>query len=209
MKNKKFTYIILASLIGVIAVSLSVYSCEKEVITPNSGNELNSDRNKPGDPMPENYCGRTTELKLVADNGSVVGTALIFNDTKYFYVRMKSSNDFLLGDAALHVAPEVLGFPLDENKNPNVSLFKYKIKGQELSHERSIIVPLSDMKGLSYVAATVQAKALHSTEKHVMFVTTWIDGRQFGDSDKGRFFTYNKQECLTTEGQSDNDLTER
>ncbi len=209
MKNNRFTYVILASLAGLIAVSISVYSCEKEVITPNGLNELNSDRNKPGDPMPENYCGRTTELKMVADNGAVVGTALIFNDTKYFYLKMKSSKDFLLGDAAVHVAQKNYGIPLDENQNPDVSAFKYKIKGQELSHDRAIIIPLSDMKGLSYIAATVQAKALHSTEKHVMFVSTWIDGRQFGNTVKGRIFTYNKQECLTTEGQSDDELTER
>jgi hypothetical protein len=146
----------------------------------------------------------------VADNGAVAGTAWIFNDTKYFYIKMKSTGNFLLGDAAVHVAKGTNGIPLDVNNNPNVSLFKYKIKGQELSQDRMVIVPLSDMKGLSYIAATVQTKVLHSsTDKHVLFVSTWIDGRQFGNTVKGRIFTYNKQVCLTTYGQSDDQLTER
>lgn len=204
MKKKNLTYIILAGLTGLVAVCLSVYSCEKEVITPNSAEKL-----KPGSSMPETFCGKVMEKELVGENGAIIGTAVIFNDTKYFYVNMKSTNDYIFGDAAMHIATRPESIPVDQNRNPAVSEFDYKVKGQALSTNRSIIVPLSDMKGFSFVAVNVQAKALHSTEKHALFVSTWIDGREFGNTVKGRLFTYDKQECLTTEGVSDDQLTDR
>lgn len=204
MKKKNLKYVLIAGLTGLIALSISVYSCEKEVITPNSTSKA-----KPDNSSPKFYCGKTRELKLVGENGAIMGSAVIFNDTKYFYVNMKSYKDFMFGDAAMHVASRPEGIPVDQNRNPAISEFEYKIKGQALSTNRSIIIPLSSMKGLSYVAVNVQAKALHSAEKHAMFISTWVDGRQFGNTVKGRLFTYEKQECLTNEGVSDDQLTER
>jgi hypothetical protein len=204
MKKRSLYYFFLAGVLGVIVAGVSVYSCEKEVITPN-----NADKMHPEVMDPKDYCGKTMEFKLVGENDAIIGSATVFNDTKYFYVKMKSSRDYVFGDAAMHIASRSDGFPLDLNGNPSLSLFKYKIQGQPLSTDRAIIVPLSSLNKLSYVTVNVQSKALHSTEKHSLFVSTWIDGRQYGNTVKGRVFTYQKQTCLTTEGVSDDQLTER
>lgn len=203
MKTKKLTYVITALLAGITILSVSVFSCEKENIAPKTLTENITNQKMVSDlPDPGKICGSAKELNLVADNGSVIGKAVIFNDTKYFYVKFRCNNNYSLGDAAMHISPTSDQFPMDENRNPLISAFNHKIKGQSLSSTRSIIVPVSELYGQSYIAATVQAKSLHSNEKHSLFVSAWVDGRSFGNTVKGRVFVYKKQTCLETNGAS-------
>lgn len=201
MKKKKLSYLIASILTCLFIAAVSFYSCEKEEILPNTLTDGGT-TNKMGTDMPDptKICGKAKELYLIAHDGAAIGKAIIFNDTKYFYVHFRCNDRYILGDAAMHISPISDQFPLDQNGNPLISEFDFKIKGLPLSSTRAIIVPISKLYGQSYVAASVQAKALRSEGKQTIFLTAWADGRSFGNTVKGKMFFYKKNTCTEVNG---------
>jgi hypothetical protein len=201
MKKKKLSYLIASLLLGLSIFSITFYSCEKENIVPNTSTD-NSESYRSKSEMPDlsKICGSVKELNLLGENGEVVGTTLIFNDTKYFYVQFRCNGKYILGDAAMHISPTTDQFPMDLNGNPLISKFDFKIKGQPLSNVRAIIVPISKLYGQSYVAASVQARSYRSDAKQSFFITAWADGRSFGNSVKGKMFLYKRNACTEANG---------
>lgn len=196
-KNVKYVFVAGALALGITA--LTVYSCEKEVITPNSPENRSSVVLPDGD-----ICGKMVNKQLIRENGRVMGEALLYNDTKYFYVELSSQEKgYYFADAYMHVAskPELL--PVDKRGNVNIAKFEYSITAHNLQETRKFRIPLTSMKSKAIVAVTAEAKHMNMGDnENQEKLTVWIKGTEFGTGDiKGQMFKYQKQICWTQDGE--------
>jgi hypothetical protein len=132
--KKNLKYVFAAGLVALGVSAVSVYSCEKEVITPNTP-ELQS---RSAEVLPAgDICGKMVNKELIRENGQVMGEALIYNDTKYFYVELTSKvKDYYFSDAYMHIASKGEMTPVDADGNIDLSKFEYSITGRKLEETR-------------------------------------------------------------------------
>lgn len=206
MKKSSLKYVI-ASLVLVFGiVVVSVYSCEKEVIVPNE-DSLRTSRTDADLtlPIPGSICGEIQQKTMITMGGQEVGIALIYNDSKYFYVELTTNRGYYMKDANMHICKNFNELPLDEKGNPNISEFTYSIYGKPLSTVRKFRVGLQEMDGVSTIAVAVQTKYLRKSNSKEDFEIAWIDGRRFGTTVPGRAFGYEKTVCLENQETSVNE----
>lgn len=199
--KKNLKYVFVAGVIALGAAAVSVYSCEKEVITPNSP------ANRSAEVLPDgDICGKMVNKQLIRENGKVMGEALLYNDTKYFYVELTSHDKgYSFSDAYMHIASKAELMPVDAEGNVDITKFEYSITGRKLEETRKFRIPLSSLKPTAVVAVTAEAKHMNMGDnEHQEKLTIWIKGNEFGTGDvKGQMFKYKKQTCWTQDGEQD------
>lgn len=197
MKKSNLKYLFASVVVALGVVAVSVYSCEKEVITPNNltteGTEMKTDVNIP---IPGSICGKIQQKGLIKVNDQEVGEALVYNDTKYFYVQLTTNRGYYMMDANMHICTKFEEIPVDKYSNPDISRFTYSISGKPLSTVRKFRVALTEMNGNSLVTVTVKTKYLRKGDDPIRFERAWVDGRSFGTTEPGRVFAYEKGLCL-------------
>lgn len=198
-RNIRLFFISLGVTIGIGGISM--YSCEKEIITPNSGSTQGL-LEKTTRPI-EGFCGDVMQKSIIFNsNNEEVGQALIYNDQHYFYVELTSWNDYLIEDAFLFVGTDKNAIPLDKFNNPDPSSFEHSIQGKPLNNMRKFRIPLIDIPGQSILSCAMELRkpkprGVANGEEYA-----WVDGHFFGSSVRGRYFGYDKQICRTTSGTS-------
>lgn len=219
MKNSKLKYVLLASLAAVGITAVSVYSCEKEVISPN--NEISADTERMASELkftigdPTTICGNVSENYLITDEGMKVGKAFYYNDAHFFYLTMMTVRGYYMGAANMHIMRSPSEFPLNDQKEPAVIQFEYRIDAPGLTNKRQFKVPMKDLVDLNYIAATVGVRILKSDAeaKDIEFkpeipdnmIRLWVDGRAQGANRKGRIFTFERTRCELPEGNEVSD----
>lgn len=199
--KKNLKYVFAAGVIALGITAVSVYSCEKEVITPNSPENRSAVVLPDGD-----VCGKMVNKQLIRENGKVIGEALLYNDTKYFYVELTSQEKgYYFSDAFMHIASRAELMPLDAEGSVDISKFEYSITGRKLEETRKFRVPLTSLKPKAVVAVTAEVKRMNMGDNdHQEKLTVWIKGNEFGTGEvKGQMFKYNKQTCWTQDGEQD------
>lgn len=219
MKTSKLKYVLFASLAAIGITAASVYSCEKEVITPNSPSPAESERMASDLRLtiaePDAVCGAVTEKYLITDEGLKVGKAFIYNDAKNMFVTLMTIRGYYMGTANMHVANDPSDFPLNADKNPAINKFEYRIDASGLTNVRKFVIPSKDVDQYNYVAACAAVRILKSGEdKSVLNVKPvlpanamriWIEGRTFGQNHSGRMFKYSKTTCELPAGNTVSD----
>ncbi len=200
-KKTKLRYFIAATIITLAVVAVSVYSCEKRVFIPNTDEAIadNPDRfiSEPGA-----ICGNIVEKRIMKSADDDLGEALVYNDAKYFYVILTSKRGHYLKNAYMEVCDKFGQLPLDDKGAPEIAKFEYKIRRQPASTVRKFRVPIAEIKGNNYVAVAVEfVNQLNNDNQPIKLA--WVDGKFFGTEDAGRVFTYTKQQCLTTPGETE------
>lgn len=178
---------------------LSMYSCEKESISPNPTTIHQEKTTRPI----EGYCGDVMQKSIIFNsNNEEVGQALVYNDTRYFYVEINSWSDYLIEDAYLFIGTNRNQIPLDKFNNPDPSAYTYSIEGKPLNNIRKFRIPLSDMPGQSILSCAIEMRKPKNKGVATGEEYAWIDGFFIGASIRGRYFGYDKQICRTTQGES-------
>ena len=198
--KKNLKYVFFTGLVALGVAAVSVYSCEKEVITPNSP----ENRSTSGVLPAGDICGKMVNKQLIRENGKVMGEALIYNDTKYFYVELTSQEKgYYFADAYMHIASRADLMPVDIEGNADISKFEYSITGRKLEETRKFRIPLSDLKPIAVIAVTAEAKHMNMGDnEHQEKLTVWIKGSQFGTgANRGQMFKYQRQTCFTQDGE--------
>ena len=109
---------------------------------------------------------------------------------------MITQADFYMGDVFMDVCENFNDLPLDSNKNPLISSFTYTIQNQRMSNVRMFNVDLSEMSGNSFVTAVAHVRHMAKDKTFPSkFQKAWIGGKFFGDTERGRVFTYTKGTC--------------
>ncbi|MFN5785545.1 MAG: hypothetical protein ACK457_06215 [Flavobacteriia bacterium] len=218
MQKKKFKFMILAGLAGLIAISISVYSCEKERIQPNVPSVSDSERMSSLLRLTiaenEHVCGAVLEKYLISQNGIKVGKAFIYNDAKNLFVTFMTIRGYYMGEAAMHISDSRDAFPLNENNIPAVREFEYKLNSEGLTNLHKFVIPLKDVNEHTYIAATAAVRMLKSGDERNLnwnvqlpanSIRIWIDGKAFGQDGTGKLFKYVLTDCEIQDGHTIHD----
>ena len=202
MKTSNLKYIFLAAGVALGVTAVSVYSCEKQNFVPNTDDAVSAYE----DPTkfitePGAICGEMEEKYLINDQGKTIGQAIVYNDTKYFYVIATPSRGFLLDKAYMNVTDLVDEMPLDANGNVMLSKFEYKIESRPASTVRKFRIPLDQMRAESVISVAIDVVSSRAEARPHRLYTAWIDGRELGN--EGRMFAYTRQNCLTDDAVSE------
>lgn len=203
-KNMKYVFVTGLLALGVAAVS--VYSCEKETITPNTDGSSKSAEVLPtGD-----ICGKMMNKSIVKfhevdgeKTGKVYGEALIYNDTKNFYVELKSNDkNIYLTEAFMHISKDLKGIPTGKDTEAALKLYKYSITDQQAAITRKFRIPMNELGRVNAISVAVKLKHMNNggaeeTDPSIL----WISGDKINSETEGFFFNYEKQVCLTVDGE--------
>jgi hypothetical protein len=219
MKTSKLKYVLFASLAAIGITAVSVYSCEKEVIAPS--NEITADTERSASELkytianPTMLCGNVSEEYLVTDEGKKVGKAFYWNDAHNFYLAMMTVRGYYMASANMHIMQSPAEFPFNDEKNPAINKFEYRIDAAGVSTRRLFRIPIKDLVNRNYIAATVAVKMMKngSTEKDIEInpqipanmIRLWVEGRPMGENRKGRVFIFDRTRCETP---SDNQVSD-
>jgi hypothetical protein len=204
MKRKKLFYAFLAFFVTLSAISISVYSCEKESITPGDSQLMKFENlQEPELPSGPAICGSYQERDLIQEDGTTVGRAYTYNNTKYMFITLITNKGFYMNDVSAHISKRFESIPRDEQGNPIIRLFNHFIDGNILANIRIMRISLDEMSSTSLI--TVVAQIREQTINNQFPSKTkraWIEGREYGTTIIGRVFTYYKGICLTNDAVS-------
>lgn len=202
MKNKNFRNIILIALVAVAGITITMYSCEKETIVPNTVEtpEVLELKTFLPDPLPVTICSEVTRKKIVNANKETVGYAYMYNDKKNFCVILHANEGNYFKDAYMATQPDFNTFPLNSDGNPDFTNFRYKIEGKRLSNIRRFEIPLDRMKKTKYISVMAQVRHERNADLEVK-ERAWVQGgRKYGDSSEGSILIFNVTDCITVDG---------
>jgi hypothetical protein len=204
MKRKNLVYAFFAFIATLTAISISVYSCEKESITPSDSQLMKFESlDEPELPSGPAICGTYQERDLIQEDGITVGRAYTYNNTKYMFITVITNRGFYMNDLSANVSKRFEDIPRDDQGNPILRLFNHFIDGSVLSNIRIMRIPLDEMSATSILTVVAQVRQQnYNNQFAVKPKRAWIDGREYGTSIRGRLFTYNKGICLTNDAVS-------
>lgn len=195
--NLKFIFLAIGVVIGITAVS--VYSCEKQQFIPNTTEAISDDPTR-FVTEPGAVCGEMIEKRVITQNNKHIANALIYNDTKYFYVILTSTKGFYLSNTYLQMVDKMGEIPLDENGNILYKNFEYSIEGKTPSTMRKFRIPIQEIGGYSFGSVAVEATG--NPNRPDPKIVGFVDGKFIGTEIAGRVFPYTKGICLTNNGSS-------
>lgn len=190
---KKTRTLILASVAVVAFVSVTFFSCEKETIMPTATTE-DSIRTTDASKAANNPCSAVAKREIVDQEGNAVGTAFVYNDRDYFYLKLVGKHGYKIRTAHLHVAADMSEIPLDEHGNPNFFYFDYAVKNPVLNPKIEFQVPIDKLVAISLITSTLEVVKTNGTEEDKV-MRVWVDGKAYGASMYGRVFKYEKASC--------------
>lgn len=196
--NLKFIFIAIGIAIGITAVS--VYSCEKQEFTPNTTEAISDDPTK-FVTEPGAVCGKMVEKRVITQNNKHIANALIYNDTKYFYVILSPTKGFYLVDTYMQMVDKIGEIPLDDNGSIVYTDFEYSIVGNAPSTMRKFRIPIQEISGYSFGSVAVEVTT--NPNRPAPKIVGFVDGKFVGGEVAGRIFPYTKQLCLTDNETSD------
>ena len=204
MKRKNLVYAFFAFIGTLTAISISVYSCEKEALTPRDSQLMKFENlEEPELPSGPAICGTYQERDLLQEDGTTVGRAYTYNNTKYMFITVITNKGFYMNDLSANVSKRFEDIPRDEQGNPILRLFNHFIDGSVLSNIRMMRIPLDEMSATSIVTVVAQVRQQnYNNQFPVKSKRAWIDGRAYGTTSIGRLFTYSKGICLTNDAVS-------
>jgi hypothetical protein len=190
---KKFTLI--SGVIIFVSIAL-FFSCQKEEIEPLKNKSVEQVSDQDLFPRPF-FCGELVRKDLVLKNDTKIGNAFFYNDNDYFYVHLVANRGYTFHNAFLF-AGQFEDIPLNANLNPDVSAFNYQIISDDMNTVRKFKIPLTSLTGTFDVSLMVQTKNDNFTwdDKMYKFERAWCQGKLYGNTLFGRFFTYRKGACM-------------
>ena len=197
MKNKNVRNLLIGAVVIVAGVAVTMYSCEKENITPTEEVTGEVQELKSILPHPQEICSEVINHKIVRNNKEKVGEAYMYNNAENFYLILFANEGHFFRDAYLDLENSYETFPLNSDGNPAFTSFDYQVTGKPLSNVRRFEIPIEKMNDAKYMSAVVQVR--HSRYNGVK-ERAWVHGgRTYGDSQKGRIFIYNVEDCSQPE----------
>lgn len=199
MKKSNFKFLLIAAILLSAVVGVSVYSCEKEVILPSQ--ESASKTNQDGFVTePGAVCGEIQEKNIFNRENEVIGQALVYNDTKYFYVVMSCFRGYNFNETYMQIDDKFGNFPLTDAGNPDITNFEYSILDRPASNTRKFRIPLTEIAGVSNLTVAAMIQSTENREDKP--TVAWVDGKFYGAEKTGRTFVFSKTTCMTTEAET-------
>jgi len=199
MKNKNLKNLLIGAVVVVAGVSVTMYSCEKDNIAPTEEVTGEVQDLKSILPNPQGICSEVVKHKIVRNNKEKVGDAYMYNNAENFYMILFAEEGHFFRDAYLDLENSFESFPLNSDGNPAFTSFDYQITGKPLSNVRRFEIPIEKMNDAKYMSAVVQVRHTRYTD---VKERAWVHGgRTYGDSQEGRIFIYNVEDCSTPDAE--------
>lgn len=195
MKKKNLRTILIVAVLAVAGIAMTMYSCEKETIVPNSTDDVTVEEVDLKSIIPNvsmGVCGEIENKNILDANRRIVGKSYIYNDKDNFVVLLTAKRGYYFGNAYLHEAGRVMGFPLNENGDPDYIAFKHRIDAQPFCNYRKFVIPASAIKDKNLISAVTQVIYNNNGREKGL---GWIDGTLYGNTKKGRYFEYELKAC--------------
>jgi hypothetical protein len=194
MSAKSFL-ILFTSAIAMASLALfSFLSCEKETL------EVYQRGTKNSIPIRGTICGSIEEKDILNDNNDIIGNALLYNNTKNFYIEITLPDSLCIMNCYAHLSTSLYDFPLDSLQNLNYFAFNHVFRYTHLSYFKRIIIPLTELPNRSYMAVAIEYGKWENQE--LLKKIAWIDGIRFGSSIRGRITAFDKKQCLVQNGEA-------
>jgi hypothetical protein len=188
------------SILLIAAITISFLpSCEKEELVPVENVDLpgSDGLNEPVEKgwAPSGLCGKQVYKRLLLGNQEKVGDVYLFNDADFLYVRIYADQGTLFRNVYLYVGP-YSSIPLNDQGNPLVTDFTYKIELNTLSEMRRFRIPLSEVPEAATIALHVQTRATLASQHQLHPIRpAWAEGKPFGTDGFGRLFYHKLGNC--------------
>jgi hypothetical protein len=195
--NLKLIFLAIGVVVGITAVS--IYSCEKQQFVPHTTDAISDDPTR-FITEPGAVCGDMIEKRVITQTNKHIANALIYNDTKHFYVILTPTKGNYIVDAYMEMADKIGEFPLDANGNVLYKEFEYAITGKDPSTMRKFRIPVQDIKG--YSTGSIAVEVTSNPDRPDRKTIGWVDGKFIGSEVAGRIFPYTKGVCLTDNSTS-------
>ena len=200
MKPSNLKYLFIAAGVALGVTAISVYSCEKQQFTPNTAEAVADDPTK-FITEPGAICGEMIEKSLVDQRGKAIGQAIVYNDTKFFYVIATPLKGFLFDKAYMHITDLVDEMPVSTSGDIELEKYEYHILNRPTSTLRKFRIPLGEIGAHSIVSVAIDVVSSKIEARPNRLFTAYVDGRLLGNN--GRMFAYERQNCLTDDAISD------
>lgn len=204
MKKRK-SYLFGAAITALFICGMLFFSCEKDEIVPNqytptvameeNNGTLKGQNEEKGiiKPLRDN-CGQMISRPLMTQGNINVGKAVIYNDSKYFYVKLISKEGMYIGKAYAHIAYDVNRFPLDKNGNPYFTTFDYQNLSSKPKKELYFKIPYEKIE-LKQFLSSVMCEVFSLPDRPGIKGHAWIQGRPYGETMEGKIFAYSTKTC--------------
>jgi hypothetical protein len=172
---------------------IAFISCEKELANSYQ-NEINQM------PIIGSICGEIEQKDIIDDQGNAIGLALLYNDTKNFYLYLSLSDSLIVEQTNLHWSQELMNFPMDSFHNLDLGNFKFTKREVLPRNSQKIIIPLPQLPSRFYLAAGITFKNYKNSASGKNIA--WIDGIRYGSSYRGKVTAFERKICLTQQGST-------
>lgn len=192
MKSIKFTSYLLT-----ITLSLFVFaSCDND----QAASDLKSSKAVPSkvSVAPDEYCGESKVVDLLAGQYIVSGSVIVGNDEENLYVTYTTTDGWLLKHVHLYVG-DCAGIPLNNGGNPQIGQFPVNVAQDPYSTSATFSFPLSSLNECVCIAAHAEVVKLDGNGTIIAGETAWGDGDDIGGGSWATKFGYCVQECDDTE----------
>lgn len=218
MKKSK-NYLFGTAIIALGAFGTFFLSCEKDEIVPNEFTpkaqyqELNTPERGENtesvivaEELPDN-CGKPVYRNMVTQGGIRVGKAEIYNDSKFFYIAIRSARSWYIGKSYAHIAYDMKRFPLDKFGNPDYQRFDYINENSKPKDEVYFKIPYKDI-ALKQFLNSVMCEVFTLPDRPGEKMHAWIQGRPYGETMEGKIFVYSTKTCQVIDDGYATDLAD-
>ncbi|MCE2682579.1 MAG: hypothetical protein ACK49D_04900 [Flavobacteriia bacterium] len=198
MNHTRFRFLLASTFFAAGIAAVSVYSCEKESITPGLSN-TSADVEIKKVVMPADFCGELLNKPVLDAHGSVVAESMIYNTDKYLVVTVYAQNGRYIEDMYMNICKTFDEIPLNDWGDPLFDSFNFKILGKKLCNIRSFKIPLKQVPRTAMISVMAEIRPLIPTsmsEKEASRISrAWIEGKTYGGDQKGRVFMHSYTYC--------------
>jgi hypothetical protein len=201
MNQTRFRFLIASTFFAAGIAAVSVYSCEKESITPGLS-RTNADVEIKKVVMPADFCGELISKPVLDSHGAIVAESMIYNTDKYLIVSVYAQNGRYIEDVYMNISKTFDEIPLTDWGDPQYNSFNFKIIGKKLCNIRTFQVPLKQVPRTAMITLMAEVRPLIPTsmsEKEASRLSqSWIEGKIYGGEQKGRAFMHIYTYCSGT-----------
>ena len=198
MNHTRFRFLLASTFFAAGIAAVSVYSCEKESITPGLSS-TSPDVETKKVVLPADFCGELLNKPVLDAHGSVVAESMIYNTDKYLVITVYAQNGRYIEDMYMNVSKTFAEIPLNDWGDPLFDSFNFKITGKKLSNIRSFKVPLKQVPRTAMISVMAEIRPLIPTsmsDKETSRLSqAWIEGKIFGSDQKGRVLMHSYTYC--------------
>lgn len=175
------------TLFVILITSLTLASCEKEIILPVE--EAPETQAIFGLNGPSNPCGMVETADIITTSGSIVGYAEIINDDKDVYIQIQLNHGWVI-TKAFAFAGKMNQLPMTNAGNPNFEAFPIKPYFGRGANAISIRIPLGNLPACYELSAFLQIAELDLFGNIINDDACMLDGTSVGNGTVRNYCTH-------------------